>query len=133
VAAAAFVLVVLLQIAIVLWGTAEARRFLDMHKELREPRALVAFKRLAKRNMLGAIAMLTLGAISLVLALLIAREYGSLGLAAALAVYVPCALLGLNLTRLEGQARNLPCENEEMSTEYRRVGSSWRKRILPDF
>lgn len=129
----AFVLAVLVQIAAVLWGTGEARRFLRAHAHVREPQALEAFKTLARRNMLAAIGVLILGAGSLGLALLVVRDLGAVGLATVIALYAPCTLLSIRLTKLEGRTRNLPCEDPSMLAEYQRVGTSWRKKLLPDF
>jgi hypothetical protein len=128
-----FFALMLLLSALLLWATVEASRFLSQHPSIRDSDSLEAFKSLARRNMIGALAYLIGGAASMIASLFVIRAHGFEGLMVVLSTYAATFLLGTNLIRLERRARNLTCADEALTEAHRSIGISWRKKALPDF
>ena len=128
-----FLALMLFLATLLVWSTVEASRFLSLHPSIRDNDSLEAFKSLARRNMIGALVYLVVGAASIYAALLVVRAHGSEGLAIVASMYGVVFLLGLNLLRLERRARQLSCSDESLAEAHKSVGISWRRKALPDF
>lgn len=128
-----FLLLNLVLVTLTLWGRLEVKRFLAAYPVIDDATAVDAFKTLARRNMVGALVFLPLGIGSVLFAVYLVSQLQLVGLAIALAVQIPSFLLGRNLLRLERQARELECADEELQDMHRKIGHSWVKKALPDF
>jgi hypothetical protein len=119
--------------ALTLWGGFEVKRFLNSHTTIDGPTALQAFKTLARRNMIVALIYLALGIPSILLAVYLVAQLQMVGLATALAVYVPSFLMNRRLLVLERQARSLECASDELKELHEKISQTWVKKALPDF
>ena len=116
---------VLLNLALALlavWGRREALRFLEGRSAVSTAQDLDAFKALARRNMLVALAYIPLGLLSVIWSVLLIRQFHLLGVIIALAVNVPTLLLAQNLRKLEVRTRSLESHGDAIKAEYHRIG-----------
>lgn len=120
-------------VALNLWATLEVQRFLRDHVSIHDSEALEAFKALARRNMIAALVYLPLGIVSVLLAAYLVTQLQLVGLAVALAVFIPSLLLSRNLVVLERRARALDCANDDLREMHQKIGLTWVKKALPDF
>ncbi|HVS83883.1 MAG TPA: hypothetical protein VHE60_19270 [Pyrinomonadaceae bacterium] len=128
-----FFLLGALLVGVTLWGRHEVNRFLGRHATIDSEATLLAFKILVRRNMWVAVASLMVGLFYLATSALLTWEFGIRGVLIVLAVSVPVFLTGRSTKKLEARAKSLPCDDEQLEVEYRRVGHAWTSKLFPDF
>jgi len=112
-------------------GIHDVNRFLADHDSITEA-SLSAFKRVASRNMIAAVASIPLGVAFIGLGIYMVIAGGWEG-----RVLVPFASISLVSIGLAGRASDkrsqaLPCE-PDLNGEYQRVCMIWKKSIWPSF
>ena len=119
--------------AILLWGRHEATTFLASHSVINSVPAMEAFKRLARRNMIGALIFIPLGLVSIVWSVYLGFRLGLVGVAVVLAVQIPLFALGRNLKKYETRARSMGSSDATLAEEHQRISETWVKKAVPDF
>ena len=118
-------------------ATARSRRdlnaFLGKYDAMQDAQCLEEFKRIARWNMRMALCFLSLGAVSIAMAIYLANEFGPAGMGLVLLVSVPGFYMGQSTKAIELRARSLACSDPELQAEYSRVSTSWVKKLLADF
>ena len=120
-------------ILINLWSRMALNRFLRTHVAIDDSQRLSDFKTLVRQQMYVALAMVVIGGMFVISALLLTIQRGFFGLVIVVLVAMPIFLLGRSGKKLEIRTRTLPCPNPELDSEYRQVGHSWTSKLFPDF
>lgn len=119
--------------AMLAWGYFELTAFLQGHPEIQDENDLNDFRRVARRNMYGAICFLALAIPTFLVGIYIIVQAGWSGLLLVLAVHASFHFPSKKLQRLEAAARILPCADDTLLSIYRKIGETWVKKALPDF
>lgn len=119
--------------ALLAWGHFELNAFLKGHAEIQDENDLDDFKRMARKNMYGAICFLALAIPTFLLGIYFIVQTGWLSLVLVLAIHASFHFPSKKLQSLEAAARNLPCADDVLLSSYRKIGETWMKKALPDF
>jgi len=120
-------------LAIMLWARYDLSRFLRTTSVISDEATLDEFKALARHNMYGAVAYLTLGAVFLAVGFCLVVRTGVVGTCLVLLFSIPGYYLSKSTRELEICSRMLRCTHPGIESEYARVRHSWLERLLPDF
>lgn len=120
-------------VAVTLWGRYDVGRFLSQYGAIDGQESLLAFKTLVRRNMWIAIASLLIGFGYVITGALLSWQLGIRGVLIVLAVSVPLFLSAQSTRKVEARARALPCADDRLEGDYRKVGHAWTSKPFPDF
>ena len=128
-----FLVMQLLLLAVVFWLWADAWQFLKAHPEISDRESFVAFKKVVRRNMYGALAVPFLLAFAAGAAVWLVETFGALALLLVMGASIPMVVLFFRFKSLDGQVRNLPCVDPELLDEHGWVVEMWGCSVLPRF
>jgi hypothetical protein len=117
---------------ILVGGFFQVRQFLQMNSTISRPVDLDSFKRLARVNMYVALVYLILAIPTIMFSMYLGFSNGLYGVSIAIAATAPHFILGKFMKKDENSSRSLECSSQ-FAEEYKQIGLSWRKKILPDF
>lgn len=128
----AFIVVMLLNIALLLWNLVALARFLRTHASIDSQAALEELKALVRLDMYGGFVMLASGTVTMVLGVLLTAAYGNAGTVMLLLALAPFLIVGVAARRVGMQVMNMRCERE-YSQQYESICYVWVNRSLPRF
>ena len=111
----------------------EAVRFLETHAAITDKASLEAFKNLARRNMKAVFPLIGAFIVGMTLTARLIIHYPLIGFTTFLLINVLLVSSALALNKVERWARELPCPDPALASEYQRISQSWLSDLWPGF
>lgn len=128
----AFIVVMLVNIALLLWNLVALARFLRAHASIDSQAAVEELKTLVSLDMYGGFVMLVSGTVTMVLGVLLTVAHGNAGAVMLLLALAPFLIVGLVARKVGKQVMSMRCERE-YSQQYEGICYVWVNRSLPRF
>lgn len=128
-----FLSIIAVMVGLNVWAHVETLAYLRAVPEIKAAKQLESFKRLAGRNMLGALIylLLLLPALGFGIYAVVKQTGIAIGVIAIAVVLIPA--LGKRLLSVERQAREQPCATPELAAERDRISHIWIHKAWPNF
>jgi len=128
----AFIVVMLVNIALLLWNLVALAGFLRAHSSIDSQAAVDELKTLVSRDMYGGFVMLVSGTVTMVLGVLLTVVHGNAGTVMLLLALAPFLIVGIVARQVGKQVMNMRCARD-YSQQYEAICYVWVNRALPRF